>query len=563
MELLNTSNYSPEDSSDEELCSRDLSAADSSSTSPLAERHLPPLSSKPPFAVQRIATSLELQALLPKLEHAPLFSLDMKTSGLQISLPEDSDSWQKSIQRGNGETFLIDIHALQEESEQAGSPAGILAPVQPILEDSEKLKIVHDASFEKEQFKKLDIQLDGIRDLMPIIKMMRPNLKSYSLQTSALEFLGEVIHQKEQGRDSAARPRSTYQAEYAPRDSEMVLRIYEKTRSIELRATPPQRMLISTLLKRLGEAKQERSELFNDTELKEHLKSLQEEVKAAKSRLLNVLTAEARSGVVDNYSGPLGIASQSPFNIEIADISKLKSLLPEIAPKVIEEKVRKEDLRDALLRQGRGQEKHVERIWNDIHEDTGKHSLPTFQITTFRDQQTPSSETLSLEGDSDLSRKLQQIEKEDSKEALLEILRDAELEQLQLIREAGYGLKLAFVETKIHKYSERICDRLLELTDGASSGGYRGKNGNVTFSSRALRKLKASYFREHYPELADHCIREHVSKKTLHEVLLADGWTRAESESIIHKVFQAVPKEYPPKITIRPNYGEDLGSTTD
>ncbi|MGA1192610.1 MAG: hypothetical protein ACO3XO_10050 [Bdellovibrionota bacterium] len=470
---------------------------------------------------------------------------------------------ERGVRQGKGETYLIDLVTLQRFEDVMKD--GSLESLRHIFEDPQKVKVLHHGGFERKQLQKHEIQLEGALDTERLMRTMRPDVKSYSLQSCVREMLGENLSREELHTSWKSRPLTEAQIESAALDAEVTLRLYEKLSSIEKRATPPQRMLLGTLVKRLGETKSEQQMILDDyPEARDSLMEYQQVANAVREQLHRLLSAEAEQGLDRNYRGPMGVAAQSVTEVEVVNIEKLRHLLPESADELIEKKVVKKDLEAALTQLGR--KKELNAIWEDIHRDTGESSTPVFRIVPFlaedailRDVNGGAGYRLSAgkrEAPSLLATKLGYIREEESKEILLDLLREAELAQLRIKRESGLGERLAYLEAKVQKYSERICERLIELADGASSGGYRSQHGTARFSAYPLKELQVEYFRKQYPELAEQCITEHVTKAGVRAVLAEQGKDSVAAEAIIQEIFQPTGERRPPRIIIRPKYAE-------
>lgn len=515
----------------------------------------------PEFPIHLVTTPRQFQALTQKLEAASIFSLDMKTYGtrsqaehlslIQVSLPSSPQNWERGVRQGNGETYLIDLVTLRQfEDVMKDSP---LESLRHILEDPQKVKVLHHGGFERKQLQKYEIQLEGALDTERSMRMMRPDVKSYSLQSCVREMLGENMARNELNSSWQSRPLAVEQIESAALDAEVTLRLYEKMVSIEKRATPPQRMLLGTLLKRLGETKSEQQMILDEyPEARDTLMEYQQVASAIRERLHSLLSMEADQGLDRNYRGPMGVAAQSVSEFEVANLETLRQLLPGRADELIEQQVLKKDLEAILTQLGR--KKELNAIWEDIHEETGEYSTPAFRIVPFVAEDTSLME---VDRASSLHQtKLDYIREEESKEILLELLSEAERAQLHIKRESGLGERLAYLEAKVQKYSERICERLIELADGAPSGGYRSQHGTARFSSYPLKELRLDYFRKQYPELAEECIREHVTKTRVRAALAEEGLDGAATEAVIQEIFQPTGERRPPRITIHPKYTE-------
>ena len=215
------------------------------STKTNALRASAPLYGAPQWELKETITSQEeLVALAKKLKGLSCFPIDTETYGLgdeainkrlsliQIGIPErpgDRDSQTK------GETYLIDVLALEEESEFLAEecmmpPPNPLAPLKAVLEDTRITKIAQNAGFEKDQLDKYGIALDGIADTMTLGREILPYIKSKALNALTVEFLGTTLDKDQQKSAWGRRPLTQRQELYAYLDPEVTYRVWIEQR---------------------------------------------------------------------------------------------------------------------------------------------------------------------------------------------------------------------------------------------------------------------------------------------------------------------------------------------
>lgn len=517
---------------------------------------------KPTWPITHLHTPKQLAALAAKLERVDRFSVDTETWGpkvlsdqlclIQISIPPDQlHGRTRAMTKGHGQTYLIDVVALDAHATADGKEKNSLEPLRAVLESDKIEKVIHHAQFEKGQFEKYGIELSGVVDTERLTKYIRSDLKSYSLQACVLEVMGKEMSKEEQTSRWVQRPLTQEQIEYAALDAEVVIHLHDKLSEIEKKASPRHSMKLETLMKGVVEAQQEREALLGAPEIQGALELLRRQVEVCREQLRSILLSEADEGISDNYRGPYGVASQRSLPIERPNIKKLRELLPDIAEQVIQKKTTKNQLKTALEELGRGSETNA--IWAEINVDTGAYTQPRLSLDLSGAQST--EQALDQPRSSDIESldvaTLGILTKSDLMERLLE----AELGQLQVVRSFGLGDRLAFLDTKIQKYSERIYDRLIELADGAPQVTYKSAHGVARLTSRPKREIDVEHLKEHYPEVAEKCITEQLSKTHLTKGLREIGAEPKTAEALVREIFKPTGEFSTPRISIRPNYG--------
>jgi hypothetical protein len=176
---------------------------------------------RPTWTVKIVSTQTGLEQLTRKLASCPLFSIDTETFGLgdepinrrlalvQIGIPNDQQS---------GTNYIIDVLALVS---QAGTESTPLLPLKAVLESDQKSKVAHHASFEREQMLRQGIELNACEDTESLGRMLRPNLRCFTLQALCREVLGIAIRKDEQTSAWGQRPLTQEQVNYAALDSEL------------------------------------------------------------------------------------------------------------------------------------------------------------------------------------------------------------------------------------------------------------------------------------------------------------------------------------------------------
>jgi|GEM_PF-965035 len=512
---------------------------------------------KPSWPITPVRTERQLAQLVAKLARAEVFSVDTETWGprvlsdklclIQISIPASELGARRAAT--GGETYLVDVVALEGLATSEGKGRNPLLPLRKVLEDRDKTKVIHHAQFERGQFQKYGIEIDGVVDTKNVAKKIRPDLVSHSLQACVYEILGREMSKEEQTSKWIQRPLSPSQIEYAALDSEVVLHLLTKLRALEKEAEPMPEWGLDTLLEKLGEARRERTALVSEGGVRTAFRLLDDIIEQNRTALTNTLYYEAEHGVVSNYRGAYGVAMYKRSPAEEVSITKLNELVPNLVPEVVREITTKKALGGALKELGRKDE--LDDIWEEINVATGARTSPKLVIELVGEPKPAraAAKKKTQQGANDIPPP--EISKEEAMHAILE----AEIGKLQIIRNNDLGDKLAIAEGRIARYAERILE-LLEAEAPHSAGhSYSGPHGTAAFTTGEVRTLDIEHLKSEYPEIAERCLTPTLTKGRLIAALRDSGADPATADKILAQVFRKTDELRPPRIYIVPNYG--------
>jgi hypothetical protein len=512
-----------------------------------------------------------LQELCKKLERAELFSVDTETWGpkvlsdqlclIQISIPAAEQPKARSTagrvkrrsgagaraSKDTGATYLVDVVALEAQAVAGGKGANPLLPLKEVLEDPNKTKVIHHAQFEESQFIKYGIALAGVLDTKLVAKKVRADLASYSLQACVFEILGQEMSKEEQTSKWIQRPLSESQIQYAALDSEVVLHLLTKLRSLERQTVPSPAWTLDMMLEKLAEARSERQRLFADHGVATAIQALDEVADKTRATLTDLLKYEASKGVSANYRGKFGTAMYRQYPVEEVSFAKLAELVPNLVPSVVQETTTKKALGEALAALGRGAE--LNQLWEELQVETGERTTPKLTIELAGESGKPkSSQPRKKSGSPQAVTPPPEV----SKEELMQTLLEAEIGKLQVVRTHGLGDRLAILDGRIERYAERVLELLEQVNpDGAS---HIGAHGSASFSTRPVKRLDIETLKRDYPEVAIRCLTPQVTKGRMVAALRETGADPSTTAKVLAEVFVKTGALSSPRVYVEPNY---------
>jgi ATP-dependent Lhr-like helicase len=174
-----------------------------------------PGAAQPTLPIRFIATRDELAALVDDLAREPIIALDVETTlvdrdvcTVQIGTPAYS--------------AIVDALAV-----------GSLEALAPILERSDIVKVIHNASFERSTLRRLSLSIVNVFDTLPTSRRLRGRNAEggHSLAAVCRRELGLVLDKSEQTSDWTRRPLTQRQLAYAALDVEVLGALHARFRS--------------------------------------------------------------------------------------------------------------------------------------------------------------------------------------------------------------------------------------------------------------------------------------------------------------------------------------------
>lgn len=162
--------------------------------------------------VVMIKTGPELVKLCLKLKSKKYIGLDVETSlsGKPRTLC--------TVQISDGKTNWI-VDALSTL---------LIFPLQEILEDENIVKIIHNASFEKQIFKQFDYEIENVFDTLTASRKIRKDaVGGHSLKAVCARELDIELDKTQQCSNWTQRPLSPEQLDYAAMDAEVLVKLYK------------------------------------------------------------------------------------------------------------------------------------------------------------------------------------------------------------------------------------------------------------------------------------------------------------------------------------------------
>lgn len=163
----------------------------------------------PMRAVRHVADAGELRALCDELARCKVVAVDVETTLFDRDL--------RLIQLGSSDvTAIVDPLAVDD-----------LSPLADVLEAPTIVKIIHNASFERSVFAKLNLAIVNVFDTLAASRRIRgKQADGHSLGVVCRRELGKFLDKTQQTSDWSRRPLSPAQIAYAALDVEVLLELH-------------------------------------------------------------------------------------------------------------------------------------------------------------------------------------------------------------------------------------------------------------------------------------------------------------------------------------------------
>lgn len=552
---------------------------------------------KPEWEIEWIRTEKQLKELCLRLERAPIFCVDTETSSIkavgdlserlcliQIGLPKHQRSKNEITfnLEEPGKTFLIDVIALENQAKRKeardGAACNPLTPLKRAMEDPELPKIIHHQQFERGQFIKYGINIQGGIDTEVLAKELRDDLVSESLAAVALEVAGKLISKEQQKSAWDRRPLSEEQVLYAALDAELpfavwgIMQWYHEriendlehdlglVKKLEEPTSEPEAkdLQVELLFSKILEARSQHEELIEKSGVSKALNLISAKVAALEDRVKKgllpgaldqrKLDISAQGGtpgpeVGFEYLSIYGSAYYNPTAIKKIDLEVLKRIDPSLVEEVTQYKVTKKSI-EAVLKE-RGERKLLDQIWEEINQESTKPVEPKLKLSFAADEEKEDSELIVS-----LPEKL-------SIEDCLREISEYELTRLKILRDAGIGNELGFLRAKVTRYADVIFDRLAAKAkeSGVTVAVFECAGGSVEYSAQPKREINAKHFADNYPEVAAKTLVPHATREAVQEALRNRGFDPPTVEKLTDAAFKPTGEWEKPKARIYPKYG--------
>lgn len=321
----------------------------------------------------------ELKALATRLAKAKVFSIDTETWGpegepldrdlcwIQIGVRDDA------AQPENGEVYLVCVSSLEREfgalKSQGRVKADDATPIDPlkgVLEREDIVKIAHHAQFEEGQFRKYGITLMAAQDTKKLVRALRPDMPSVTLQACCREILGVYLSKDEQTSAWQNEELTPSQLAYAALDAEYTFRLWDRVQLMCAGMDIAPDLTAEELLRELAVATAEARRAARtlgigaDYFMREATIAGLEELLKEQLRLEYAALGGAVVLTTDHGTLVCKPRAQSTLSVE-----RLRAEHPAVAEEVLSYEVQPSDLRKAL-EEARMQREEIESILGHV-----------------------------------------------------------------------------------------------------------------------------------------------------------------------------------------------------
>jgi hypothetical protein len=456
-----------------------------------------------------------------------------------------------------GKNYLISAVKLREEEQERAKQDGdrvtnFLDPFRELLEDGNQSLIIQNATFEREQFYRYEIFLNAIQDTIPLAKAFRPDLPAYNLGALALEISDILLDKENQKSAWDDWPLSEGQQKYARLDTEVAFKVWADIMSYHVRAEEDlqpilKRESMDEYLQTVQRLEWDRRMLLENAGLLEEDRTLRATIEKYETHLkkdilpkeLERLQGEKESpideGVGYFYKGPFGSAYYRRKITRQLDRELLNEIDPDLESEVQKPKCTKKAIEAAvaeLSKSGDWDGDGAAKIWETITKGSGR-TKPGLKLTLAE-----------VPDEVDMKALVEEIAvpKDASVSDMLKEITELKLTRARLLRLAGIGNELAFIELKKRIMGDEILAKLIEDNrdeDGemAPKAAHEGTHGVALYSTRALPRVNFELFQESYEQIYDASVSHEISRTAVEDALYERGYDPKMREDLMAKLY--------------------------
>jgi len=509
--------------------------------------------------IQWVRGPRALEHLAEALRQVPHFAIDTETGGvaqlkeplnarlslIQLYIPR-RDRWG-NISASRGRLVVIDVLRLEELALQRDGDHAILEPLREVLSDPAIKKIIHHEAFERDQFERRRLQLNGVIDTERMSRRLRSDLLSHSLGAVDYEVRQIALDKGLQDSQWLKRPLDTEQIRYAALDPQETYHVWRALHMIESAISVDCEASLESYCVELSRTRAMHAELLANHNLDQicpRLERARELVrdKIKESALENSIGSEQEGDRV-TFSSQFGSIVVGPHRTNRIDIDKLTSLHPHIAQEVIRLSCTQDELNKALREQGYDAKQARQTVAGLYY--VGSSSIGVSVQPDVVDPGLSDPEICDLFG----------LSADQSPQLLLQKLVLLSAQTLTLKRQAGIANQLATLERRAEMLEGLIQEEVTgrALTDNLLSR-FEHQGIEITVKRSAHRQLDILKLRTEHPELADRLLRPVASLKDLRAAFGRRGLTDSETDALVDQVTQVSIGADRASVSIYPHY---------
>ena len=497
--------------------------------------------------------------LADDLAKVPHFAIDTETGGvaqlkeplnarlslIQLFIPR-RDRWG-NISNTEGRLVVIDVLRLEQLAAQRGTDHAILEPLREVLANPTIKKVIHHEAFERDQFARRKLSIEGVIDTESLARKVRTDLVSYSLGAVDFELRQVALDKGLQDSDWLKRPISEEQKRYAALDPQETFHVWQALRQIEQAVSIDCEASLQSYCSELSSTRQAHAQLLETNNLnilcpriERAIELTREMIKIAALRIYNERSNRTESLTIPSSYGSVVIGPHQSHKI---DLDKLALLHPQVAQEVIKSTCTQDELSKALRAAG-NDAKQTKQIIN---------SLYCVKKTAIK-AQVEQTEVGSDMGDQALLETFG-ISSDQAPQQLIQKLVLLSGQILALKRQAGIANQLAVFERRAELLAQLIETEVEALAiKNSELTRLECEQIEITIKRATKRELDAPRFSAEYPEISEAVLRPSANQKELRAAFATRGLDESEIEALVSECLYLSPGTGQAGVAIYPHY---------
>lgn len=501
-----------------------------------------------------------LERVVEQLAKVSQFAIDTETGGnpafrepinsrlslIQLFIPR-RDRWG-NLSAKHGRTVIIDVLKLEEWAAQHAADPKVLEPLKAVLANPKIKKIIHHQAFERDQFERRNISIEGAIDTERLARELRPDLLSFSLGAVNFEVRGVAMQKDLQDSNWLQRPLTQQQMQYAALDPQETYFVFQSLQDIQATVAVDCEYSIEGLCQNLSVTRAQHHNLMRQHSLDVILPRIERCIELVR----DLIKQQAISKFTSNGSKePLrlqteyGSVAVDQQTVRSINFMRLNQLHPQVAAQVIKEACTQEDIKEAL-RASNFKNVEINKQISELYSSNSETIKVDFERSVNK-----------CDFSDDQLIKFFGIDKTKELPDLMQKLVLLSGQGLTLKRNAAVGNELAVLERRCELLERLIEAELITLAqDDNNLSEYIFSDIEIKIKRTSRRSLNIELFRERFPEVAEQLLKPHVSMKDLQSAFAALGLEVAEANTLISGCVEKHSKGGNVSVSIYPRFAK-------
>ena len=500
-----------------------------------------------------------LADLASDLAKVPHFAIDTETGGvaklkeplnarlslIQLYIPR-RDRWG-NVSTTHGRLVVIDVLRLEQLAIQRGTDHAILEPLRNVLADPAIKKVIHHEAFERDQFARRNLSIEGVIDTERMSRTLRSDLLSFSLGAVNFEVRQVALDKGLQDSEWLKRPLDTEQMRYAALDPQETYHVWRALQQLDAAIALDCEATLESYCSELSKTRAAHAELLVNAQLDKVLARLVRAVELSREAIKQAALLEYNDKLEPStrhtISSRYGSIVIGPHHSSKIDLEKLSALHPQVAQEVIRLSCTQDELSKAFRANGYDT-KETKLLIDSLY--VQKESAISAKIQP--------DEVLVDLPDGEIAAIFGISSKQSARDLMQKfVLLSAQL--LALKRQAGIANDLAILERRTELLEGLIEGEAVNRAhEDLKLAAIENDYVQIKIKRSTHRQLDTPKLQLEYPQIAAAVLRSTASQKDLKTSFSQRGLAESEVDALVEEVTYLSHGSDQASVSIYPHY---------